>query len=226
MNIQLVVFDMAGTTVHDADNVGGALVKAIQEKTNLNATINDVNQFMGIPKPLAIKKVLENKQFSNISKKLVDEIHNRFLGLIVEHYKVSPDVREKDGFTEISKWLKDRGVKIAIDTGFNRLTTQTIIDRLEWEKDEKIDFSIAGDEVENGRPFPDMIQKAMNHFQITKSQKVAKVGDAGADMEEGQNAGCKYVIGVTTGSHTREELAKFKPTHLIEELLELKNIID
>jgi phosphoglycolate phosphatase-like HAD superfamily hydrolase len=50
---------------------------------------------------------------------------------------------------------------------------------------------------------------------ITGVSCVAKIGDTQADMEEGTNAGCPFVIGVTTGAYTREQLLEYPHTHLV-----------
>jgi phosphoglycolate phosphatase-like HAD superfamily hydrolase len=45
------------------------------------------------------------------------------------------------------------------------------------------------------------------------------------DINEGINAGCKYVIGITTGAFTRDELLPYKPTHIIDDIAEVIGII-
>src|SRR5262249_29494153 len=57
-----------------------------------------------------------------------------------------------------------------------------------------------------GRPYPDMIRHLMDRLSIQDARKAAKTGDTRADLEEGANAGCGLVIGVTGGSPTREQL--------------------
>jgi len=40
----------------------------------------------------------------------------------------------------------------------------------------------------------------MKDLNIIDAHEVAKVGDTASDMQEGTSAGCKYVIGITTGA--------------------------
>jgi phosphoglycolate phosphatase-like HAD superfamily hydrolase len=56
---------------------------------------------------------------------------------------------------------------------------------------------------------------------VTEAAAVAKVGDTPADLLEGQAAGCGRVIGITSGSHTREALALYPHTHLVDRLPEI-----
>ncbi|HEY0244604.1 MAG TPA: HAD hydrolase-like protein, partial [Mucilaginibacter sp.] len=50
--------------------------------------------------------------------------------------------------------------------------------------------------------------------------------DTEVDVREGQNAGCKYIIGVTTGSFTRQELEPYNPTHIIDDIAHVTDIIE
>jgi histidinol phosphatase-like enzyme len=70
-----------------------------------------------------------------------------------------------------------------------------------------------------------MIERSMKEFGITDSRLVAKVGDTPSDLMEGRNAHCGYVIGVTWGAYTREELTKENYTHLVDDLVEILPII-
>jgi phosphoglycolate phosphatase-like HAD superfamily hydrolase len=46
------------------------------------------------------------------------------------------------------------------------------------------------------------------------------------DIEEGRNAGCGIVVGVTTGAYTRDQLEAYHPDHIIDGLQELELIIE
>ena len=61
-----------------------------------------------------------------------------------------------------------------------------------------------------------MIHQLMKRLDIVDRKRVAKVGDAPADLEEGTSAGCGWVIGVTGGTHSRAQLLSCPHTHLIE----------
>ena len=225
MDIQLVVFDMAGTTVQDFDNVHEALQEALSNH-DVFVTRDDVNEVMGLPKPIAIEALLKKEmQQENVSDAFVDMIYEDFVGLMIEFYENDPIVREKEGASELFRILKSNGIKIVLDTGFSRRIADTIINRLGWQENDMLDFSVTSDEVERGRPFPDMIFAAMKELQIPAASQVAKVGDTSSDMEEGTSAGCAYVVGITSGAYTREQLETTSHTHLIDKLLDLPAIL-
>jgi len=71
-----------------------------------------------------------------------------------------------------------------------------------------------------------MIQKMMLNHGIEKPRDVAKVGDTEVDIREGQNANCRYVIGVTTGTFSRAELEPYNPTHIIDNIAQVIDVIN
>lgn len=226
MDIKLVVFDMAGTTIKDKNNVGFALMDALADE-GFHAEIDEINQVMGYPKPIAIEKLLEIKctDLSEITPDYIQEIHANFVNKMVKYYQTSKEVGEKDGVQDTFKILRTAGIKVGIDTGFSREIANTIFDRLGWKEGETFDYSVTSDEVENGRPYPDMIYNLMEKAGIGDASQVAKVGDTGSDMTQGKAAVCALVIGVTTGSWKKEDLEKEYHTHLIAELPEILDII-
>lgn len=225
MAIKLVVFDMAGTTVEDNNNVHGALVQGFAAH-NYTITLADANSVMGIPKPVAIRQLLDEK-FADVQDKgaLVSKIHAVFLQEMISFYKNDASVKAKEGAEATFAALKEKGIKVCLDTGFSRDITDTILERLNWKDSGVIDHSITSDEVANGRPYPDMIYKAMKDLHIESAEQIAKVGDTASDMHEGTSAGCKYVIGITTGAFSAEQLAKEPHTHLITHLHEVADIV-
>ncbi len=56
----------------------------------------------------------------------------------------------------------------------------------------------------------------MERFGIADPRRVAKVGDTPADLLEGNNAGCGLIVGVTQGTHTRQQLEPYPHTSLID----------
>ncbi len=225
MAIALVVFDMAGTTVDDKDYVSEALGKGFS-KFNYSITRDDANYVMGIPKPVAIRTLLTEKfKVNDADGKLTGKIHEVFVEEMVAFYKTDPSVKSKKNAGQVFRLLKEKGILVAIDTGFSRVIADTIMERLQWKQQDFIDYSVTSDEVERGRPFPDMIFKAMKELKVASADQVAKVGDTSSDLKQGTAAGCKFVIGITTGAYTREQLAKEKHTHLVDDLAEVVEIV-
>jgi phosphoglycolate phosphatase-like HAD superfamily hydrolase len=56
-------------------------------------------------------------------------------------------------------------------------------------------------------------------------RRVATIGDTPSDLQAGRNAGCGWTLGITSGSHTREQLAAYPNDGLIPTLAQLKDIL-
>ncbi len=226
MAIKLVVFDIAGTTVKDDQDVTKAFQSALR-KSHYEVPLELIDPLMGYEKTLAIRQILRLHEHNDakITNELVDKIHKEFVKQMILYYQTSPGIVPLPNVEETFSSLKEMGVKIGINTGFSRDIAETITNRLQWVEKGLIDFFIGSDEVELGRPYPYMIQKLMELCGVEHADEVAKVGDTEVDVREGQNANCKYVIGVTTGTFTREGLEKYNPTHIIDNIAEIIDII-
>ncbi len=222
MGIKLIVFDMAGTTVEDDQYVAGALKSALSYY-GYDIQVEEINRVMGYSKPVAIQQLLDgynHKQPYN-EEALTQKIHDRFVDEMISFYRGSKHIKEKQHVRLVFGVLRSYGIKIAIDTGFSRPIADIIFQRLGWVQGVHFDVSITSDEVDNGRPYPDMIYRAMELCGITDPLEVVKVGDTASDMQQGTAAGCRYVVGITTGAYTSEELSREEHTHLITDLKEL-----
>jgi phosphonatase-like hydrolase len=140
-------------------------------------------------------------------------------------YETDSSVKEVPETSQVFARLHRAGIVTAVNTGFSRDIAQIIIERLGWVRNGLLDASVTSDEVARGRPYPDMIHYLMARFGITDPLEVAKVGDTPIDLEEGRQAGCGLNIGVTQGTHTREQLLSCPHTHLIGSVAELPGLL-
>jgi phosphonatase-like hydrolase len=225
--IELVVFDMAGTTVYDGDAVNASF-RATLAAWGIEADPAVVNTVMGLPKPEAIRILLE--QFGpprglTPSVDQLNAIHEDFTRRMRSYYASDPAVREIPGATAAFAALRRAGIKVALNTGFFRPIAEVLLARLGWASPVVIDTDVTSDEVPRGRPHPDMIRHLMSRLGIPDPRRVAKVGDTRADLEEGANAGCGLVIGVTTGSFSLEQLQACPHSHIVESVAEIPALL-
>ncbi|MCI0463346.1 MAG: HAD family hydrolase [Gemmataceae bacterium] len=247
--IELVVFDMAGTTVYDGDAVNNSfraallcqaasLVRGCQPAAGsqpgreagtlagagVEADPALVNTVMGLPKPEAIRRLLAAAGRPS-PEGAVAAIHEDFVKRMRHYYTTDPAVREVPGAADTFAVLRRAGIKVALNTGFNRAVVEVLLARLGWHAPEVIDAVVTSDEVPRGRPYPDMIRLLMDRLGVQDARKVAKVGDTEADLAEGTNAGCGLVIGVTSGSYPRERLQPHPHTHILESVIEVPGVV-
>ena len=110
-------------------------------------------------------------------------------------------------------------------TGFVVLGSNGEAVLLDEDESDRV-IAAARDAVPRGRPFPDMILHLMSVLNIDDPKRVIKIGDAPADLEEGLAAGCRWVVGVTWGTHTRSQLMQDPHTHLVDTVEELTLLLD
>jgi len=215
--LKLVIFDLAGTTVKDNDEVLACFLDAMKA-AGLAADPAEVNQRMGIPKREAIRQV-----FPALPPEEVEAVHQDFRNRMIDYYRHSPQVAEIEGAEVLVRALQAKGVKVGFDTGFDRETADVLFARLGWK--DLADATATSDEVANGRPAPDLALRIMSLTGVTDPLTVAKIGDTPSDLGEGTSAGCAWVVGVTYGTHTREALLPHKHTHLVDSLGELSELL-
>ena len=220
--IKLAVFDIAGTTVRDNDEVLFCFSEACREE-GIKASRDRLNALMGVSK-LEVFGMLWREQLGEDSEDiqpLAERSYRRFR-TILENYYHTHNIEPTEGALAAFEWLHARGVRVALNTGFYRAVTDIILQKLGWHADgNPVDFVVASDEVPQGRPEPFMIQKAMSAFGLTDPKSVIKIGDTPVDLMEGRRAGCRCSIAVTNGTHSHDELALLDNDGLIASLLEL-----
>ena len=226
MSIKLVVFDIAGTTVADNGNINDVFRKAFSNAGLADVDVADVNEVMGYRKKEAIKIIVEKyKPGYGSDAAFIESIHQDFTEQMVLHYETCEGLIPLPYAEKVFRELQNNKVKVALNTGFTRIITAPILKRLGWDTALFIDEVICSDEVPEGRPYPFMIEKLMQKLNISFADDVAKVGDTKVDIEEGRNAGCGIVVGITTGAYTKNQLTKYQPDYIINSLEFLPSLI-
>jgi phosphonatase-like hydrolase len=231
--LQLIVFDMAGTTVRDQHEVEACFAQAAAA-TGLQASAARILAVQGQAKRAVFEQLwLEQLGPQAPAAELtarVDHSYEVFREVLETHYRTQP-VAPTEGCLALFAYLKSQRIRIALTTGFYREVTDLILHRLGWDvhlgarhrgsEHAIIDLSIASDEVAEGRPAPLMIQEAMRVFGITDAQRVWNVGDTPSDLESGRRADCARSLGLVNGTHTREQLTQYPNDGLLASLAEL-----
>lgn len=234
--IQLVVLDMAGTTVADQHEVEACFAEAAR-MTGLKVSDEAILAAQGLSKRFVFQLFWREQlgeSHPDVESR-VDESYEVFKEVLETHYKTQP-VFPTEGCLKLFSYLKQQGIKVALTTGFYRVVTDIILERLGWLEglDENrignestvIQASIASDEVEQGRPAPLMIQKAMRLLGVNDPKHVINAGDTPSDLQSGQAAGVYLNLGVTNGTHTTEQLIGHPHDALIGSIDEIINVLE
>jgi phosphonatase-like hydrolase len=222
--IELVVFDMAGTTV-DEDNVVYKTVQQVINEEGFNVSLAEVLMYgAGKEKHQAISDVLSACTALTDINLVADVAFSKFKIALKNAYD-SLEIKSFEGTEQLFKDLRKSDIKVVLNTGYDSKTAHLLLDRLGWIVGETIDGLVTADDVENGRPEGDMIILAMKKTGILDARKVLKVGDSAIDIEEGKNANCGITAGVLTGAQNRIQIQEANPTYIIESLNELRAIL-
>ena len=222
--IQLVIFDMAGTTIQEDNLVYKTIMKVMQAELpslNLNLVLRIA---AGKEKRQAITDIIYEIEKTYPDKDRVAKLFKTFQLQLKEAYdlypmSVFPEVRE------MLKILKAKDIKIAFNTGYDRKTANNILKKTNLEIGKDLDCLVTASDVERNRPAPDMIIEICKKLQIVP-EKTIKIGDSIIDIEEGKAAQVKYSIGITTGAQEKSILQEANPDFILSNMKELIPILD
>ncbi|HEX2207005.1 MAG TPA: phosphonatase-like hydrolase [Longimicrobium sp.] len=217
-HVELVVMDMAGTTVHDAGEVPAAFTTALAAH-GIAVSADEIAEVRGASKREVIRRLVALHR-PDAPPGLADEAFDGFRAALAERYRAG--VRAVDGAEHVFGWLRRHGVRVALNTGFDRAITELLLDALGWRN--AVDAVVCGDEVRAGRPAPYLIFRAVEAAGATSVHRVMSVGDTELDLRAGWNAGVAWNVGVLSGAHPRERLERAPHTHLIDSVASLPDL--
>lgn len=215
---ELVIFDVAGTTVEDGGQVPGAFASALGAH-GIAVTAEQLEGVRGSSKREAVLRfVPEGPRRAETAAR----VYESFRAGLARRFREG-GVREVPGAAETFRALRARGARLALNTGFDRETTALLLDALGWAEG-VVDAVVCGDDVARGRPFPDLILRAMETLGVRDARRVANVGDTALDLRAAHAAGVRWNVGVLTGAHGRRLLGAAPHTHLIPSVADLLDI--
>lgn len=216
--VDLVVLDMAGTTVQDGGQVPDAFAAALAAY-GVHVTTDEIKRVRGASKRQAIRELLQAR---GVRLELCDEVYATFREDLERRY--AETARPMPHATDVMAWLRAGGIGVALNTGFDRMTTAALLKALGWSTG-VADVVVCGDDVLQGRPAAAMILKCMELTGVADPGRVANVGDTVLDLRAGHRAGVRFNIGVLSGAHSRAALEAEPHTHLTESVAQLPDII-
>lgn len=214
--IGLVVFDMAGTTIEDAGQVPEAFTRVLL-RHGIAITEAELSALRGASKRDAIRHFAALQCAGRLEAR-ADEIFTDFRNHLSAQFR-DGGVKPVAGASATFAFLRAKGIKVALNTGFDRTIADLIVDAVGWR--DTVDTVICGDDVAHGRPAPDLIFKAMERTGVAEAGRVMAVGDTVLDLRAGRNAGAGVVVGVLSGAHGRAELEAEPHDNLISSVAEL-----
>ena len=197
-----VLFDLDGTILDTFDFIYGAFEFAFKEYGIEPLSRESIRHLMGGP----LEEVY-SKMAPECDSILLAESHRKFQSDNLNLVKLFPDT------LDVLEELKRREMKIAaITTRSNRSSIRS----LEITGIAKyFDMVISAEDVQNHKPNPEPLFKALEFLSI-KSKDAVMIGDTGADIMAGKNAGTITVAALY--GFGGETLIELNPDFAIQDL--------
>jgi phosphonatase-like hydrolase len=212
--IKLAVFDIAGTIASDdgvvIDSFSNAFAEVVPDVWEKQKTdfLDYARKTMGQSKVEVFQKLLGDPVLANLAASAFQR-----------HYLARLDqVKLFNGVILMFDSLRSNGVRVALNTGFNRETLEILLDKLDLRN--SVDATATQSEAGEGRPSPAMIKLVADSLGITDASQVAVIGDTKSDMIAGKNFGAGVKIGVLTGEHDADQLEEAGADHVIEHVVQ------
>lgn len=214
--IRLVIFDLGGTIVdHGCQAPVRAFIDAFR-RAGIEVTAEQARGPMGMAKIDHVRELFKleaiaeqwrSKLNRDWNEDDVVKTYDNFLPLQIELGQQHTDIIP--GTDACFKTCQGQGIAIGATTGYPRSVADPIVATLE-QAGLKFDAYVCTDEVDAGRPAPDMIKEVMRRVGIDDVRSVVNVGDTTPDMQSASSANV-WAVGIAeTGSEfglTAEELA-------------------
>lgn len=221
------ILDWAGTAV-DYGCIGPAAVFVdVFKKFNVDATIDEARQFMGLMKKDHIRGMLNlpsiRKRWEAAHKRAPEENDVDALYLETEPMMVSAILCHGElipGLLETVAGMRGLGMKIGSCTGYTS-PMMAVLAPLAMRQGYEPDAMKCSADVPRGRPYPWMCYLNAIEMDIYPMSALVKIGDTVSDIQEGLNAGM-WTIGLTQSGNelgmTREAAEALPEMALNEKL--------
>lgn len=201
-DLELVVLDLAGTTVADDGLVERAFARAVAEAGIAPTTeeqeraLAAVRRSMGRSKGDVFRALTRDDDQAEHATALFE---SAFAELVA-----AEGMRPLPGAEDLVRLLREAGVAVALTTGFSRATLDLVLDTLGWA--DLADVALSAEDAGRGRPYPDLPLTALLRTGAASVEGMVVVGDTASDIASGIAAGAGLVVGVLTGAHDERTL--------------------
>jgi phosphonatase-like hydrolase len=212
--IELVVFDMAGTTVRD-DGVVELAFQRAAERSALPTEYSPTAALDYVRRTMGMSKI---DVFTHLAGGDVDAATRATAAFEAAYAELIAETgaTEIPGAAALIRRLRADGVRVALTTGFAPVTRNAILRSLGWL--DLVDIALSPIDAGRGRPAPDLVLMAALRAGVSAMSAVAVLGDTASDVRSGTAAGAGLVVGVLSGSHERTVLEEAGADAVIDDV--------
>ena len=209
---RLVIFDFDGTLADSKAVIAEATNCALRDCGFPELKPGEITRLVGLPLEYSLREFLGEQATEENVERLFERYRRHWRRLEPGRIHLFPGVRE------LLDTLLAEKVEMAIATSKSLKGLERMFDVLDLRA--YFGFWLTNDRVANGKPHPEMVRRALEHFAVEADDAIM-AGDTIFDIEMGQAAGVD-TCAVTYGSHPAEELEKMSPTYLVHSAEEMR----
>jgi 2-hydroxy-3-keto-5-methylthiopentenyl-1-phosphate phosphatase len=205
-----IIFDLDGTLIEAYEAIYLGLRDAFQHFGREIFPLSDLKKYLRADLETTLDQFFSSKEVSEgvpIMRKKYEEVY-----LEKTHFL--------DGAKEVLERLHSKGILLAVASNKFGPFSREALKHLGVSDHFKSVLG-AGD-VPRNKPFPDMIQAALNEMGLLP-EDVVFVGDTLSDIDTGKQAGVD-VYALPTGFHSKLDLSQGKPKRILKNLKELIDV--
>jgi HAD superfamily hydrolase (TIGR01509 family) len=215
-----ILFDLDGTLIEfkfDVKASRQAMIGWLRQHHFDVSGISDDYKTQAIFK--YIKQLFDSNRTFNMSYGEI--IHE--LDLILEKFEFDAFkvARPHPGSLALLKHLKEKQLVTGLVTNSGRKPVNSILEPFGFLP--YLSIIVTRDEVQNLKPHPEGIQKALSQLGLSASETLY-VGDSIIDIQASKSAGVRCA-GLSTGLYDYETLSKANPDYIVRRIEEVKSIL-
>lgn len=204
-----MIFDMDGTLTQTNQLIYDSFNHIAQVYQGKKFSESEITAMFGPPEEGALLNVVEQPQ--------LDEAMVQYLRFYKENHGRLATLYP--GIQEILRFIKNRGVLLALFTGKGTHTTSITLD--EFGIRQYFDYIVTGNDVVKHKPSAEGIQKIIMHFGLEPGE-VLMVGDSISDVRAARESGVK-IAAVVWDSYAKEKILQMHTDEVFYNVAEFHN---
>ncbi|MGO4536983.1 HAD family hydrolase [Leifsonia sp. 2MCAF36] len=201
-DLELVVLDLAGTTVIDDGLIERAFARAAAA-AGIGATPEEraaafafAREAVGLPTVGVFQTLTSDDDQAQHANAVFESTYADLVD--------AQGLRAVPGAEELIRRLRSTGVKVALTSSLSPRSRDVVLDALGWT--DLADVTLTPGDAGRDRPFPDLPLTALLRTGASSVEGMVLVADTASGIASGIAAGAGLVVGVLTGAHDEQTL--------------------
>ena len=196
--IKAVIFDMDGVII-DSEPIYHRVEKNLFKRLGIKISEGEHYSFVGMSMDLIWEKILSKNKLKLNKKKLIKLHTDNMIGSFQNEEELTP----LPNLIELIERFIDNDFKIALASSSSRILIDIILKKLEIKN--FFEVVVSGEDVENGKPFPDIFLLTAKHLDCKPSECIV-IEDSKNGVSAAKKANMKC-IGFKNSNSGKQDLS-------------------